>query len=213
MAYAGTPSDLAKQPGSTTSGRTGSTKPLITAIAVLAIIVVGAMAFAFVASNKVVGLPTPDRAYDQVEAQRGTALAPATVDRSYDQIEAQRGAATLPAGPTGMSRAQIASLQQSIASTNLTHAQVGSIPWSAGPAGLSRAQIASLQQSIAASAQSFMWVAPNGRVLPQSAALQQSVSRMVYSTTPKVTLRRTAHKAATGDHSYDSIENLRLRNR
>jgi hypothetical protein len=140
MAYAGIPSELTKQPApSTSSGRVGSSKSLLSLIVILAIIVVVAMATAFLAgSNRGVGLPTADRSYDQIEAQRGaTTLAATAADRSYDQIEAQRGA-PLSVGPAGLSRAQIASLQAS-----------------GGSAGLSRAQIASLQASIAAAGQSL----------------------------------------------------------
>ena len=89
MAYAGSPSDLAKQPAPATSSEpVGSWKPLVTAIVIVAIVLVAAISSAFLAgSNRV--------------------------------------------APAGLSRAQIAGLQQSVA-----------------PAGLSRAQIAGLQQSV-----------------------------------------------------------------
>jgi hypothetical protein len=94
MAYAGNPSDLAKQPASSSSsGNAGSWQPLLTAIVVVAIVVVVAMATAFIAgSNRAKGLPAADTSYAQIEAQRGVA-APwlVTEDHRYDSIESLRG--------------------------------------------------------------------------------------------------------------------------
>jgi hypothetical protein len=75
MAYAGNPSDLAKQPApSTSSARAGSWRPLFTAIVIVAIILAVAMATVFTRAN---GLSAADRSYAHVEALRGaTSVAP-----------------------------------------------------------------------------------------------------------------------------------------
>jgi hypothetical protein len=122
MAYAGNASDLAKQTApSTSSGRAGSWKPLVTAIVVVAILVVAAMSAAFLAgSNRAVGLPTAGLSRAQIDDVL-VPVAPAGLSR------AQIDDVLVPVGPASLSRAQIASLQ------------------SVAPAGMSRAQIASLQ--------------------------------------------------------------------
>lgn len=94
MAYAGNPSDLAKQPApSTSSGHAGSWQrswqPLLTAIVIVAIIVMVAMATVFTRAK---GLSADDRSYDQIEALRGAtplSVAPgafAPADRHDEQI-------------------------------------------------------------------------------------------------------------------------------
>jgi hypothetical protein len=97
MAYAGNASDLAKQTApSTSSGRAGSWKPLVTAIVVVAILVVAAMSAAFLAgSNRAVGLPTAGLSRAQID----------------DVL--------VPVAPAGLSRAQIASLQSVAPAANL----------------------------------------------------------------------------------------------
>jgi hypothetical protein len=115
MAHAGTPTDLAKQPATSSS----LWKPLLTAIVILAIGFGMAMATSFIIGNRSTNLPV-DRSYDQIETQRGaTTLSgvavdtnnavekaaaakaramsgvPAVVDKSYDAVENARGVAPL----------------------------------------------------------------------------------------------------------------------
>lgn len=89
MAHAGTPTDLAKQPAtSSSSGQVGPWKALLTAIIILAIGLVMAMAVSFIAANRAIGVPAVDRSYDQIETQRGaTTLSGVSVDRNLDQVE------------------------------------------------------------------------------------------------------------------------------
>jgi hypothetical protein len=94
MAYAGNPSDLAKPAPTTSSGlaesRQRSWKPLLTAIVIVAIIVVVAMATVLTRAK---GLSAEDRSYDQIEALRGAtslSVAPGTfapAARHDEQIE------------------------------------------------------------------------------------------------------------------------------
>ena len=89
MAFAGNPTGLAQQ-----AGTSHPWKALLAAIAVLAIGLAMVIAVLFINSRAVA--PAVDNSYNQVEAQRGT-FGAAAVDRSQDQIEAQRGAAAVDA--------------------------------------------------------------------------------------------------------------------
>jgi hypothetical protein len=83
MAYAGNASDLAKQPAPSSSSRdSGSWQPLLTAVVVVAILIVVAMATAFIAnSNRVNGITTIDRGADRIE------MVVPTIDRGADLNE------------------------------------------------------------------------------------------------------------------------------
>ena len=122
MAYVGSPSDLVKQPGTSTSSKpAGLWKPLLAMIVAAAIVVMAVMAIGSLVGSKQV----------------------APVGLSHAQVASLQW--SLP--PAGLSRAQIASLQQSAVPAGLSRAQIASLQQSVLPAGLSRAQIASLQQS------------------------------------------------------------------
>ena len=89
MAHAGTPTDLAQQPATSTSGLW---KTAAAAIAVLALVVgMVIVTSSLVAASKSSVLPAADHRYDQIEDQRGPASLSFS-DKSYDQIESQRGA-------------------------------------------------------------------------------------------------------------------------
>ena len=93
MAHAGTPTDLAQQPATSTSGlwKTAAAAIVLLALVVGMVIVTSSL----VAASKSSVLPAADHRYDQIENlaanMRGTTPA-LTTDRSYDQIESQRGA-------------------------------------------------------------------------------------------------------------------------
>jgi len=92
MAHAGNPTDLAKQPATSTS--TGLWKTAFAAIVLLALVVgMVIVTSSLVAANKSSVLPAADHRYDQIENERGAAAA--FTDRSYDQIESQRGVVTV----------------------------------------------------------------------------------------------------------------------
>jgi hypothetical protein len=91
MAFAGTPTGLAQQ-----AGTSHPWKALLAAIAVLAVGLAMVIAVLFVNSQAIA--PAVDTSYNQIEAQRGArTFGAAAVDRSQDQIEAQRGAAAVDA--------------------------------------------------------------------------------------------------------------------
>ncbi len=101
MAYAGNPSDLAKQPApSTSSGHAGSWQPswqsLLTAIIIVAIIIVVAMATVFTRATPLSVAPgsyaPADRSYEQIEKLQAdvSRMVYQTVDpvhHRYDNIE------------------------------------------------------------------------------------------------------------------------------
>ncbi len=89
MAHAGTPTDLAKQPA-TSSTWQGPWKALLVGIVVVAMAVGLVLATSFVAGATKTTVVPADHSYDQIEAQRGAAGLAG--DHSYDQIEIQRGA-------------------------------------------------------------------------------------------------------------------------
>jgi flagellar basal body-associated protein FliL len=87
MAHAGTPTDLAKQPATSTS----IWQPLFSAVVILAIAVALATAALFL--SRASTAPAIDRGYDAIEAQRGAAaLSGATVDTSSAAIQAAAAA-------------------------------------------------------------------------------------------------------------------------
>ena len=91
MAHAGTPTDLAKQPATSTTN--GLWQGLAAAIVLLALVAgMVAVATNLAAAGKTTAVPAADRSYDQIENQRGAANFSGLVeDRSYDQIENLRG--------------------------------------------------------------------------------------------------------------------------
>ena len=81
MAYAGNASGVAKQPAPTRDA--GSWQPLLTAVVVVTILVVVAMATAFIAnSNRATGIPIIDRGADRIEI-----VGVPTIDRGADLNE------------------------------------------------------------------------------------------------------------------------------
>jgi hypothetical protein len=66
---------------------------LVAALAAVTLVVV-IMAASLVGGRAVVGEPTIDRSYDQIEALRASRGVTITDDRSYDAIERMRGSAT-----------------------------------------------------------------------------------------------------------------------
>ena len=91
MAHAGTPTDLAKQPATSTTN--GLWQGLAAAIVLLALVAgMVAVTTSLSAAGKTTAVPAADRSYDQIENQRGTAIFSGLVeDRGYDQIENLRG--------------------------------------------------------------------------------------------------------------------------
>jgi hypothetical protein len=111
MAHAGTPTDLAKQPETSTS----FWKPFLSAIVILALGVSVAIAASFL--NQASNAPAVDRGYDAIEKTRGAlslsggivssdaiqkaaaakarAMSGVAADTSYEAVEKARGAATL----------------------------------------------------------------------------------------------------------------------
>jgi hypothetical protein len=95
MAHAGTPTDLAKQPATSTSTGQGLWKPLLFVILALSIGIGLVLATSFIAgSNHANGLQAVDPRYGQMESLRadfrGIGPAAATVDQRYDQLESLR---------------------------------------------------------------------------------------------------------------------------
>jgi hypothetical protein len=91
MAHAGTPTDLAKQPATSTNGlwQTAAAAIVLLALVVGMIIVTSSL----LAASKSSVAPAFDHRYDQVDnlAANMRGAAPAlTTDRSYDAIENQR---------------------------------------------------------------------------------------------------------------------------
>ncbi len=87
MAHAGTPTDLAKQPATSTTN--GLWQALLAVIMILAVGAGVVVISSNLAANKGAPAPAADHRLDQIEAQRGTvsmAGAP-SADGSYDQIE------------------------------------------------------------------------------------------------------------------------------
>ena len=98
MAHAGTPTDLAKQPATSTIN--GLWQALLVAVALVALvagtIIVGTSLAAKGAVNPAV-IPAADHSYDQIEAHRGAILlAPAA--NSYNQVEQSRNGTSLVPG-------------------------------------------------------------------------------------------------------------------
>ena len=109
MAHAGTPTDLAKQPATSTTN--GLWQAFVVAIVLLAL-VAGMVIVGTNLASKGSAVPAADHRYDQIEAQRGATtfagpkadrrfdeliLAPAGApfsDGSYDQAEKNRGGAS-----------------------------------------------------------------------------------------------------------------------
>ncbi len=103
MAQAGTTLDLGK------AGATPSSKPLGFWPAALIVVVAVAMVMAVAVATGTIktgsaGALQPSRA--QIEAQRDADSLPVAVDRSYSQAEAQRGTALLPASKAAGSAPQ-----------------------------------------------------------------------------------------------------------
>ena len=94
MAHAGTPTDLAKQPATSTIN--GLWQALLVAVALVALVA----GMVFVATNlaaKGSVVPAADHSYDQIEAHRGAILlAPAA--NSYNQVEQSRNGTSLVPG-------------------------------------------------------------------------------------------------------------------
>ncbi len=91
MAHAGTPTDLAQQPATSTTN--GLWQTAAAAIVLLALVVGMVIVTSSLLASKASIAPAADHRYDQIENQRGAAdFGPFAEDRSYDQIENQRGA-------------------------------------------------------------------------------------------------------------------------
>ena len=77
MAHAGTPTDLAKQPATSTNGLWQ---------ALLVVIVLIALVASRVAAPKSVAAPAADHSFDQIEAQRGAATMTLSTDAYLNSI-------------------------------------------------------------------------------------------------------------------------------
>ena len=86
MAHAGTPTDLAQKPATSTNGLW---QPLLAVIVILAIGVGMALVASAVATSRSVAAPAADGGYTQVETLRG-----GTTFAAAPRIEAQRGPTT-----------------------------------------------------------------------------------------------------------------------
>ena len=91
MAHAGTPTDLAQRPATSTTN--GLWQALLAAVVLFAL-VVGIVVVGTNLAAKGSAVPAEDRSYDQIEAQRGATIL-TQEDRSYDRIEQLRGGAIL----------------------------------------------------------------------------------------------------------------------
>lgn len=98
MAHAGTPTDLAKQPATSTSTSQGPWKALLAGIVVVTMAVGLVLATSFIAGANKANVAPADHSYDQIEAQRGAAGLSA--DHSHDYLDLERGGVTLSV-PTG----------------------------------------------------------------------------------------------------------------
>lgn len=98
MAHAGTPTDLAKQPATSTTN--GLWQTAAAAIVLLALVVGMVIVTSSLVASRASVAPAVDHRYDQIEnlaanMRGGAAPARTTEDRSYDQIENQRGGVIL----------------------------------------------------------------------------------------------------------------------
>jgi hypothetical protein len=118
MAFAGSASDLAKQPAPATSGeRAGSWKPLVTTIVVVAIVVTAMATASFIGSNRVAPV-APAGPAGLTRPQIDDQLPVAAPGLTRPQIDDQ-----LPVAAAGLTRLQIDDLQLPVAAAGLTDLQ------------------------------------------------------------------------------------------
>ena len=112
MAHAGTPTDLAKQPATSTTN--GLWQAFLAAIVILAIGAGAVLLSANVAGTKGAPAPAVDHRMDQIEGQRGAIsmaapradrrfdelIVAAAADGSYSKVESSRGGALSATGGT-----------------------------------------------------------------------------------------------------------------